>query len=238
MNGNDGNDVLLGYGGNDTLNGGAGDDILAGGAGNDALNGGAGNDTAAYTDASASVTVSLAITTAQNTGGDGTDTLNSIENLIGSAYGDTLTGDGGNNVLNGYAGDDHINGAAGNDTMIGGQGNDILTGGAGIDTFTWTANDVASTTHYTDTITDFSTNAVNGDKLDLSAVLNGDTNTNLDNYLQFSKDGAGDAVISVHKDGDLTSTPDMTIVVEGHGATDADLTALQTYLLSQNGLIH
>ena len=37
------------------------------------------------------MTVSLAITTAQNTVGDGTDTLSSMENLIGSGFADTLS---------------------------------------------------------------------------------------------------------------------------------------------------
>ncbi|WP_320152633.1 retention module-containing protein [uncultured Tolumonas sp.] len=148
--------------------------------------------------------------------------------LLGGAIGADILGTNGDDAIMGTASGEHI---------TGGLGNDILTGGDGADTFVWTAADVAGD-HYKDTITDFSINTVNGDKLDLSAVLNGDTDTNLDNYLQFSKDSAGDAVISVHKDGDLTSTPDMTIVVEGHGATDADLTALQTYLLSQDGLIH
>ncbi|PQJ62708.1 Ig-like domain-containing protein [Photobacterium angustum] len=44
LNGNGGNDILLGDGGNDTLNGGDGDDLLLGGYGNDTLSGGDGND--------------------------------------------------------------------------------------------------------------------------------------------------------------------------------------------------
>ena len=149
--------------------------------------------------------------------------------LLGGTIGADIVGTDGNDAIMGTAAGEHI---------IGGLGNDILTGGDGADTFVWTAADVSGSSHYKDTITDFSINTTGGDKLDLSAVLNGDTNTNLDNYLQFSIDSAGDAVISVHKDGNLSATPDMTIVLEGHGATDADLSALQTYLLSQNGLIH
>ena len=59
--------------------------------------------------------------------GAGFDTLVSIENLIGSKFNDTLTGNGGTNVLNG---------AAGNDTLHGGLGlaADVLNGGVGIDT--------------------------------------------------------------------------------------------------------
>ena len=70
-----------------------GNDTLIGGAGNDTLDGGAaGSDTASYADATAGVTVSLAITTAQNTVGAGTDTLTNFENLTGSNLNDTLTG--------------------------------------------------------------------------------------------------------------------------------------------------
>ena len=100
--------------------------MLTGGAGNDTLAGGlngAGGDTASYATATAGVTVSLLLQGGtQNTVGAGVDTLTGIENLIGSAFNDTLTGDAGNNVLTG---------GAGNDTLIGGIGNDTLDGGAG-----------------------------------------------------------------------------------------------------------
>ena len=107
INGSTGNDVLLGFAGNDILNG---------GAGNDKLNGGDGSDTATYASAAAAVVVSLANSAAQNTGGAGTDTLISIENLVGSKYGDTLTGNTGNNLFTGGAGNDVINGGDGVDT--------------------------------------------------------------------------------------------------------------------------
>ena len=48
------------------------------------FNGEGGTDTAFYSDATSGVTVSLAISGAQNTGGAGTDTLSTIENLYGS----------------------------------------------------------------------------------------------------------------------------------------------------------
>ena len=79
-----GGDTLNGGGGGDSLNGGSGNDALNGGAGDDSLLGGAGNDTASYAGATAAVTVSLAISGAQNTGGAGIDTLTSIEKLTGS----------------------------------------------------------------------------------------------------------------------------------------------------------
>jgi Ca2+-binding RTX toxin-like protein len=107
INGSTGDDVLLGF---------DGDDILIGGAGNDKLKGDAGSDTASYANAAAAVTVSLANLAAQNTVGAGTDTLESIENLIGSKFNDTLTGNAGNNVFNGGIGNDTINGGDGVDT--------------------------------------------------------------------------------------------------------------------------
>ncbi|SEJ26198.1 Hemolysin-type calcium-binding repeat-containing protein [Sphingobium sp. AP50] len=116
LNGNSGANILTGLEGNDTLNGGAGNDTLNGGVGNDTMDGGADIDTATYADATAAVTVSLATTAAQNTGGAGTDTLSNIENLIGSSFGDTLTGSSVANV---------IDGGTGADTMAGGAGDDI-----------------------------------------------------------------------------------------------------------------
>ena len=54
------------------------------------LTGGNGIDRVSYAGAASAVTVSLAVTTAQTTGGSGTDTLATFENLTGSASGDTL----------------------------------------------------------------------------------------------------------------------------------------------------
>jgi Ca2+-binding RTX toxin-like protein len=103
---------------------------LIGGAGNDTMNGGAGTDTADYSTATAGVTVNLATTAAQNTGGAGTDTLSTIENLTGSSFNDILTGDGVNNIIVGGAGNDTMNGGAGNDNFIfaTGFGNDTIAG--------------------------------------------------------------------------------------------------------------
>ena len=68
--------------------------------------GAAGSDPATYADATAGVTVSLEITTAQNTVGAGTDTVTNIENLTGSNLNDALTGNTAANFLNGGAGND------------------------------------------------------------------------------------------------------------------------------------
>jgi hypothetical protein len=129
-------DTLSGSSGSNKLIGSTGNDILDGGAGNDTLSGGAGSDTASYASAAAGVSVSLATTAAQNTVGAGSDTLTSIENLIGSAYADTLTGNGGANVLNGRAGDDTLNGGAGKDTLTGGSGKDTFAFSTALDSKT------------------------------------------------------------------------------------------------------
>ena len=121
---------IRGLGGNDTLAGLAGEDLLDGGDGDDTLDGGTGVDTATYASAGAGVTVSLAVAGAQNSGGAGTDTLVSVENLTGSAFDDQLTGNAGANVLSGLGGNDRLDGAGGIDTLLGGDGDDILIGGA------------------------------------------------------------------------------------------------------------
>jgi Ca2+-binding RTX toxin-like protein len=128
------NDVLTGDAGDNRLYGGSGDDILAGGAGADLLDGAAGLDTASYADITGGgVTVDLSLTTAQNTGAGGMDTLTGIENLTGSDGADTLKGDGGANVLRGGAANDALWGQGGDDVLYGGGGFDSLIGGDGAD---------------------------------------------------------------------------------------------------------
>lgn len=152
LNGTFYNDKLLGGDGADKLNGGSGTDTLVGGAGDDRLYGGDGSDTASYAGAAGGVTVSLAITAAQDTIGAGTDTLNSIENLGGSSWADRLTGSSGSNYLVGGNGNDVLVGGAGNDLLVGSAGTDTMTGGTGNDRFRF---DVMETTAQRDTITDF-----------------------------------------------------------------------------------
>ncbi|MEY3841998.1 MAG: hypothetical protein RLZZ542_1108, partial [Pseudomonadota bacterium] len=88
-----GNDTITGTAFADEMLGGSGDDTLTGAGGNDTIDGGTGMDWASYTSAAGAVQVSLALVGSQNTGGDGVDTLISIENLRGSTFSDTLTGD-------------------------------------------------------------------------------------------------------------------------------------------------
>jgi serralysin len=124
--------TLSGKGGADFLYGLAANDTLDGGDGDDLLDGGDGSDTASYAAAGGSVTVSLLIAGAQATGGAGSDTLISIENLTGSAFADTLTGDANANIINGVAGADVMSGGAGNDTyFVDNTGDNVVEGAAG-----------------------------------------------------------------------------------------------------------
>jgi len=69
-----------------------------------------------YYSLSGAVTVDLSLSTAQNTGSGGTDTLLTMQHLDGSNAGaDRLTGNGGDNRINGYSGADTLNGGTGND---------------------------------------------------------------------------------------------------------------------------
>jgi VCBS repeat-containing protein len=90
----------------DILTGDGNNNMLEGGPGNDTLNGGAGNNTASYEHATAGVTVNLNAAGAQITIGAGTDTLTNIQNLTGSQFNDTLTGDANDNTFFGLGGND------------------------------------------------------------------------------------------------------------------------------------
>jgi Ca2+-binding RTX toxin-like protein len=134
------NDIISGDSGANVLDGLGGNDIMLGRGADDDMNGGNGDDQARYTFAPSAVIANL--TTGTATGGDGNDSLNGFETLIGSAFNDSLSGDAGVNHLVGMAGNDRLNGGAagdalyglgGNDTLVGGPGRDAATGGDGND---------------------------------------------------------------------------------------------------------
>jgi Ca2+-binding RTX toxin-like protein len=115
--------------GNAPIHGTDGSDTLVGSAGNDLLDGGDGVDTVNCAGANSSVIVNLAEGTA--TSSDGRDTLVSIENIIGSGFGDSLTGNSQDNVLSGGLGADtfHIGAGFGHDIINdyrGAQDGDVL----------------------------------------------------------------------------------------------------------------
>lgn len=127
-----------------TINGDGGNDTLIGGTGNDILNGGTGNDLYAFDtdtalgfdivtdtsgtdtfDFSGTQTNALAVNLGLNTNQIVNANLslrlasgNSIENVIGGSLGDTLTGNARPNRLTGGGGDDILTGAAGNDIYL------------------------------------------------------------------------------------------------------------------------
>jgi Ca2+-binding RTX toxin-like protein len=117
---------LAGGAGDDRLRGEGGDDVLQGGAGRDILDGGAGSDTADYGDKTQAVSVTLAGAANARVKVDGIveDTIRNIENVIGGAGNDVLSGDNLGNRLSGGAGDDVLKGGGGKDTLDGGAGKD------------------------------------------------------------------------------------------------------------------
>lgn len=195
LKGGNGKDTLSGDDGNDTVSGGRGnDDILTqDGDGNDVLNGGKGADWIRFLGTNAA-TIDLSDALAQDTG-YGVDTLQSIENVAGSAQADQITGSQAANVLQGNDGNDTLSGMEGHDILDGGQGNDnllggngkdkldggigqdiliggagkdILTGGGDADTFVFNStSDSSKKGKKSDVITDFQSGI---DKIDLSGI--------------------------------------------------------------------
>ncbi|MEQ8845791.1 MAG: tandem-95 repeat protein [Phycisphaerales bacterium] len=130
LDGGEGDDLISGGAGDDVVAGGAGDDTLSGGQGDDLIVGGEGVDTVDYSGASGPVSVNLQT---QEASGEGQDEVIGVENIVGSAHGDTLDGDNQANVIEGGAGADTIDGRSGDDTLLGGAGNDTIDGGSGND---------------------------------------------------------------------------------------------------------
>lgn len=156
--GRDGDDTLIGGADADHLYGGNDQDTLLGGLGNDTISGGGGTDTVSYADIDrgAGVVLNLSdewldafnpapgdqgfffappqeayvFSISPNTE---TDTFSSVENAIGTQYGDWMAGGEEANVLEGRGGTDYLLGFGGDDTLKGGDGDDWLAGGAGAD---------------------------------------------------------------------------------------------------------
>ncbi|MGN8359368.1 immunoglobulin-like domain-containing protein, partial [Pseudomonas sp. SMN11] len=129
----------------------------------------------------------------------------------------------GNDTLLGTDGNDIIFGGAGNDTLIGGKGNDTLTGGSGADLFVWKAGHTGN-----DVITDFK--ASEGDRLDLSDLLQGEKGSNITDYLKVSTVN-GETVLQVSSKGELNATDganhvDTTITMQGVNWSSATINSL------------
>lgn len=116
IRGDDGRDLLIGFGGADRLRGRDGDDDLFGDEGADNLLGQNGDDGLF--------------------GGDGADKLNGgngDDELDGGEGADNLLGKDGDDVIFGGAGDDKATGGDGDDIIEGGDGDDVLMGQGGDD---------------------------------------------------------------------------------------------------------
>jgi Ca2+-binding RTX toxin-like protein len=144
------NDTIVGGSGSDYLYANGGDDVIMPGGGYNYVDGGDGNNTVDYSNASAGITIDLSAHSTSDNGDGGHDTLYNIQNVNGSSYADTITGDSNDNIL------------------YGGGGNDSLTGGSGADTFLFKA---ATAFSGSATITDF--NTTQNDKIDINDVLQG-----------------------------------------------------------------
>jgi Ca2+-binding RTX toxin-like protein len=119
LNGGAGDDQLAGGDGIDTINGGDGDDIIEGGAGADVITGDKGSDTVFYRESNTGVVVLLGENGALTTGIGGHaegDKISQVENVVGSEFNDTLSGNKQDNVIQGGAGADNLSGGEGNDT--------------------------------------------------------------------------------------------------------------------------
>jgi Ca2+-binding RTX toxin-like protein len=140
VDGGSGDDAVTSAGSSVEFNGGAGDDRFVSGAAGDVFRGGDGFDTVDYSGYAGEITVTLGASGV----GPGGDTLVEVEQVMGTAFSDTLSGGSADEALNGgdgtdslagNAGDDSLDGGAGSDTLNGGTGADRLTGGAGNDSF-------------------------------------------------------------------------------------------------------
>ena len=120
------NDRLLATDGDDSLFGLAGNDILVASRGGNHLDGGSGRDTASYHRASQAIAIDLSqldtttgeLTLGQEAGREAIfDTLVSIENLRGTDFADTISGDWRDNIIEGGGGGDRVDGRSGRDSL-------------------------------------------------------------------------------------------------------------------------
>ena len=126
---------LEGRGGDDLIAGGYGNDVLIGGFGDDTLKGNEGRDTVDYSYLDlVGFTRRISIDLEQGLGEVKTDrglvlesdSLQSIENVIGTSGDDNIVGDDASNILSGRGGDDYFFSGIGFDTIDGGSGFDTV----------------------------------------------------------------------------------------------------------------
>ncbi|GAB6141378.1 hypothetical protein JCM14076_21070 [Methylosoma difficile] len=226
--GNDLNNIIYASSGSNTLDGGSttATDI----------------DTLSYQyGATAGVTVSLTTTTAQATGGSGSDTISNFENLTGSGYSDNLTGTSGNNTIMGGAGNDTITGLGGTDKLDGGAGNDTyvlttvtgvtFTDASGIDTVKISETSSIATYTFLENLTLTGTTNING-------TGNGNANTLLGNSGNNTLDGgAGNDFLKGNGGTDIlmgNTGDDTYIITNASPGTISELASAGTDLVITN----
>jgi Ca2+-binding RTX toxin-like protein len=148
--GNDFTNFIKGNSGDNLLDGRGGDDKLYYSGGNDTFLGGDGDDTVDFSDVAGTHTtpigqVGVSVNLGSVTIGDlapgrsysgalkETIVLSSIENIVGTKFGDFIIGNDENNQIEGLAGIDLIDGGRGFDFIDGGDGADVIRGGKGGD---------------------------------------------------------------------------------------------------------
>lgn len=156
--GGEGSDTTYGGYGDDYLDGGPGNDHVAGEIGNDTMVGGPGNDwigghlapaphypsteadfdTADFSGAIGPIKVDLMFEYNGTATGEGRDHVWAIDQVIGSAFGDTINGSDrverfvgseGNDTITARGADDHLDGGLGVDKLNGGRGRDSCAAG-------------------------------------------------------------------------------------------------------------
>lgn len=146
LRGTVGADYITGDSGNNALYGMGGNDTFIATSGTDSYDGGTGIDTLDFSSATGIININLFGGLINNGGFGNGGTVTGVENVIGTAFNDTiagnndannLTGGSGDDTLHGLDGNDTLSGDAGNDTLTGGLGNDTLDGGVGIDTVSY-----------------------------------------------------------------------------------------------------
>jgi len=109
---------LIGGSGDDAIVGNALDNLIIGGAGSDIMLGGGGIDTVSFAEKTQAVTASAnGVSGDDGTAGEGDSIGLDVENLIGGAGDDVLTGNALDNTLVGGMGADTFNGLGGTDTV-------------------------------------------------------------------------------------------------------------------------
>jgi Ca2+-binding RTX toxin-like protein len=243
---------IVGSAYDDYILGDSNDNVIVGGQGNDVIDGDGGTNTIDYSHDPAGVTVDLSMGTATD-GWGGSDSLYNFQTIIGSHYDDSITGDGtstvsyetalngvtvdlsmgtatgdGNDTLSGIANvtgsayADTITGDSNDNVLYGNGANDYITGGAGADTFLFKG---ATALTGVTTIADF--NTMDGDKIDITDVLQGHYDPMTDaitDFVSLATSGS-DTLLKVDLDGTGGTYIPSTIALI-HGVTGLDVATL------------